>query len=253
VGKDESDDPTRIGMVDFGWRGIAAFHARATFLANLNRTFYWRKTGDVGPLIVMGPWSDISAALGAAPGFSLEVDFGDLYQGDVNAQMDKDYGSSLFPGDQDEGLYRSDGTSRHSMGLYISYVPGAVFQATNQPGEIVIDPVGEFVKLMVGRSAGVAGGLTNFEVVLTGVSSGVDLGSTALSVLDEWNPVIPDPDDVPDRTLDPRGDLYAKTKHTFLVDTVPHSQRCVAWDQQQGRAMSRNEFLDTCQKLIRTM
>jgi len=99
-----------------------------------------------GDLIIMGTWSQISAALGN-PGLRFSSEFGDIYKGDVNMEFDRMYGD--LGGEELERLSK--------MPLAVEVTSGVGFSETEDEGEVVLDPRGEIVKLVGDKIVGIAG------------------------------------------------------------------------------------------------
>jgi hypothetical protein len=106
-------------------------------------------TSDGGDLHIMGPWSDITRMLGACSA-RFEVDMGDMYDGDVNVEFDRMYGSPT--GDSPDWYEKIS-----AMPLYVTLTDGAAFAKTDSEGEVVLNAPGEIVNLVGSKITAIAG------------------------------------------------------------------------------------------------
>jgi hypothetical protein len=125
-----------------------------------------------GDLVLIGHWFEITAALGAANGLSLESRLSARSEA-VDSQMDDMYGP--LPGDDPGWLARTK-----EMPFYVSGKMGAAWVETTELGKVVADPLGDTVRTVVGRGVGVMGAAAPIPggaggVVTTTLSAAKDL------------------------------------------------------------------------------
>ncbi|NND72160.1 MAG: hypothetical protein HKN43_11355 [Rhodothermales bacterium] len=133
----------RAGLRAFGGGQLGVLNDKATSIP-LRGSIVWNES-KFGELIIMGPWSVVSATIAAAgQGLSLEFGFGDIYAGDVNVEFDR--------------MYTDEKTPADDRGFVVSCMPGSAFSATDEEGEVVLDARGALVDATGGAVAGLAGG-----------------------------------------------------------------------------------------------
>ena len=134
----------RAGIRKAGGGQWVKLHPKA-MKTELRGTHRWTQEKG-GDLIIMGTWSQVSAALGN-PSLRFKSDFGDIYKGDVNMEFDRMYG--------DLGGEELDRLSK--MPLTVEVESGVGFAETEDEGEVVLNPRGEIVDLVGGKIVGIAG------------------------------------------------------------------------------------------------
>ena len=212
---------SRAGLRDFGGGQLGVLNDKAMAMP-LNGTFSWNEK-KFGELIVMGPWSNISEAIGSAGrGLEFKVDFGDIYAGDVNVEFDR--------------MYRDEDGPKDDMGIVVSYLPGAAFGTTDEEGEVVLDPRGELVELGAGAVAGIAGAGAQLKGALEVaglVKDGVDLAG---KMKDNFGVKL-------------TSNATDKDKYTFVVSLFAVGDYR---SRNTGeKSISGSDFLDICKGLAR--
>lgn len=154
---------SRSGLRDFGGGQLGVLNDKAMSVP-LRGKFSWTQT-KFGELIIMGHWSDISKAIGdAGDGLSFELDFGDIYAGDVNIEFDRMYTDREDPKDD--------------MEIVVTCIPGVAFETTDEEGRVVLNPRGEIVELV----GGMVGGFAGAGVALTGPLEVIGLVTDSLGL-----------------------------------------------------------------------
>jgi hypothetical protein len=209
----------RAGLRDFGGGQLGVLNDKAMSLP-LRGSFVWNQS-KFGDLMIIGPWPAIAAAIGeGGHGLKFEFGFGDIYAGDVNVEFDRMYTDLEIPVDD--------------RGFYVTHIPGAAFQVSDDEGEVVLDPRGEMVELAGGAVAGFAGAGASH-------SGALEIADTVLSSID----VIANMKEKLGVKL--KAGNSNKDMHTFVVSIYPAAKN--ACHNTNTQELSGAELLHICKTL----
>jgi hypothetical protein len=209
----------RAGLRDFGGGQLGVLHDKA-MATSLKGTIVWneRKFGD---LIIMGPWTEIAAAIGAAGSrLSLEFGYEDMYAGDVNIEFARMYTEEEIPEDD--------------RGFYVTHIAGGAFEVTDEEGHVELDPRGELVELGGGAVAGFAGAGTNFSGVVEAIDATVSTLDTAISMGENLG-------------IKLKPGKGNRDMHTFVVSILPAKEH--SCESTGVQSLSGDDLLQICKRL----